>query len=269
MQEDIFSTDKKLIPKKSLGQHFLRSEKALKTIVENISTSTKYIFEIGPGEGVLTEKLLKTGKTVLAIEIDKRSMEILKEKFATHIENKKLFIIERDCLEMDYGEEINNQEYSLVGNIPYYITGAIFRHSVEQKTLPREIIFLIQKEVAQRITAQDKKESILSVSLKVFSTDIKILDIVKAGSFVPPPKVDSAILAIKEIQNPFHSQKHYTEFFKILKAAFAHKRKFTLSNIKNELGEDVKAKLSSFITEKQRAEDIPLDVWKKIISSIS
>lgn len=273
-------TDYFLKAKKSLGQHFLRSEKALNLLVESVDGESKVVFEIGPGEGVLTEKLLEKKLTVFTIEIDKRSIEILQEKFKTEIENKKLFIIERDCLEVDYSkillEKNFSEEYFLIGNIPYYITGAIFRHTFEQKVLPKEATFLIQKEVAQRIVAHDKKESLLSVSVKIFSNYVKILDIVKAGSFVPPPKVDSAIISIKNILNPFETAEKQEVFFKILKAAFSHKRKFLLSNLKKELEtnlqqiylESIKIKILESYSEKVRAEDIDISFWKKIIEII-
>jgi 16S rRNA (adenine1518-N6/adenine1519-N6)-dimethyltransferase len=270
-----------LKPKKSLGQHFLRSEKALLTMVEGIGPSYAkasqdkndfIIFEIGPGEGVLTEKLLEKGFTVISIEIDKRSIEILKEKFAKYIRDKKFSIIESDCLEVGYGVAEGRGGYILVGNIPYYITGAIFRHTFEQKNLPEQAIFLIQKEVAQRIVARDGKESLLSVSVKIFGST-KILDIVKAGSFVPPPKVDSAIISIENIVSPFKNQKHYEKFFAVLKAAFSHKRKLLLANLKTDLDKEIFEKYFEGIKniiiskngEKARAEDVSLETWKEII----
>lgn len=267
-----------LKPKKSLGQHFLRSEKALNTIVENIS-QTNFVFEIGPGEGVLTEKLLNKGYTVCVVEIDRRSIELLKEKFKKEIEANKLYILEKDCLEVDYQEEIkrfNEKEYSLVGNIPYYITGAIFRKSLEQRLLPKEIIFLVQKEVAQRIMANDGKESLLSVSIKIFSEQVKILEIVKRGSFVPPPKVDSAIIGIKNIVKPFKDKAHEEIFFKVLKAAFSQKRKFLLANLKNRLDtevfekyfEDIKGDIVVYNGEKARAEDVSMDTWREILKKL-
>ena len=272
--------------KKSLGQHFLRSEKALQQMKDSVVNFSKQIkesevviFEIGPGEGVLTSKLLEYGGKVVVIEIDKRAIEFLKERFAEQIKNKKLLILEKDCLEVDYQKEISltlfaqqgTVQYVLVGNIPYYITGAIFRHTFEQKVLPLTATFLVQKEVADRVVARDKKESILSISVKIFG-DAKVVDIVKAGSFVPPPKVDSAILQISEIENPFKSKEEYAIFFEIMKSAFKQKRKYALSNIKNNLQEKLLDKyfdkLKTFIEEKQRAEDISLSTWKKIISEI-
>lgn len=285
------STQKYLKPKKSLGQHFLRSEKALNQIVESVSVDVAtHIFEIGPGEGVLTQKLLECGYTVTVIEIDNRSVKILKEKFAQYLTKKKLFILEQDCLEIDYKQELekgngavtNSAQYVLLGNIPYYITGAIFRQAFEQKLLPLEIIFLIQKEVAQRIVANDKKESILSISIKIFTENIrnvKIVDIVKAGSFVPPPKVDSAIIKIGQIKNPFKTTGEYDIFFQILKASFAHKRKLLLTNLKTDLDQELYKKYFQILKkiivednkvelenrEKVRAEDVNIETWKKII----
>ncbi len=262
----------KFTAKKSLGQHFLRSEKAINQIVGAICTAPPLkgevgwgpvVFEIGPGEGVLTEKLLEAGKKLIAIEIDKRSIETLQTDLREYIASGQLTIIEKDCLEIDYEDELLKlnsnlkalapplkgevgrglkeewKNFVLVGNIPYYITGAIFRHTFEQKVLPKQAIFLVQKEVAQRVVARDKKESILSVSVKIFTeneNDVEIVDIVKAGSFAPPPKVDSAILNIKNIKNVFRNTSHCTTFFSILKAAFSQKRKFLMSNLRNKLG---------------------------------
>jgi 16S rRNA (adenine1518-N6/adenine1519-N6)-dimethyltransferase len=273
---------RELKAKKSLGQHFLRSQKALEQIVSTLPESTnEIVFEIGPGEGVLTERILSKGYAVAVVEIDKRSIELLQEKFQSEIKNKKLFIIESDCLEVDYKKQIeainkkaktNFSKYFLLGNIPYYITGAIFRSSFEQKLLPTDITFLVQKEVAQRIVSRDKKESILSVSVKIFSDNVKIVDIVKAGSFSPPPKVDSAIISIANIKDVFGSIKKQEIFFQILRAGFSHKRKYILSNLKTDLDEKVFTKhfekLKMYFKEKDRAEDIYMDVWKKIIKSI-
>lgn len=262
-----------LTAKKSLGQHFLRSEKALKQLTESVDVSNKEdtcVFEIGPGEGVLTREILNKGYTVFCIEIDKDAIIHLEQVFQKELTEKKLHIIEKDCLEVSYSDylsQTNFKNYFLIGNIPYYITGAIFRSTFEQSLLPTGSVFLIQKEVGERIMAKDRKESILSISVKVFGVP-KIVDVVKAGSFSPPPKVDSIIVKISNIKNPFRNKEHYDKFFSILRSAFHHKRKFALSNIKNELGENVKEELTKFIGEKERAEDIVLSKWEEILRSI-
>lgn len=274
--------------RKSLGQHFLRSDKAIGQIVDAVGAEQKTIFEIGPGEGVLTAKLLEAGHKVIVIEIDKRSIEVLENDFRDYLASGQLKIINKDCLEVDYTEELEKSPspggrdlgWGLVGNIPYYITGAIFRHTFEQKTLPKQVIFLVQKEVAQRVVAREKgkagKESLLSVSVKIFvenESDVEIVDYVKAGSFAPPPKVDSAILNIKNIKNVFKSANEYNTFFEILKAAFSQKRKYLMSNLKSKLSEEIFVKYKNCFEEifvkkygiKARAEDVRMEHWKQLL----
>lgn len=273
----------KLTAKKSLGQHFLRSEKAINQIVEAIKEKNIPVFEIGPGEGVLTQRLLEAGHKVIVIEIDQRSIEVLENDFRDYISSGQLRIINKDCLEVDYSEE-GEGEFTLVGNIPYYITGAIFRHTFEQKVLPRQAIFLVQKEVAQRVVAREKgkagKESLLSVSVKIFvenENDVEIVDYVKAGSFAPPPKVDSAILNIKNIKNVFRSSSDYDTFFEILKAAFSQKRKFLMSNLRSKLSSGMFEKYKNVFEEifvkkygeKVRAEDVSMEDWRAITSLLT
>jgi 16S rRNA (adenine1518-N6/adenine1519-N6)-dimethyltransferase len=273
----------KLEAKKSLGQHFLRSEKALNQIIENLDkdfNKENFVFEIGPGEGVLTEKLLQNGYKVCVIELDERSVEMISEDFREYIESGKLRIIHKNCLDISYDEEIKklgqkSHEYLLIGNIPYYITGLIFRHTFEQKVLPKQAIFLVQKEVADRVVARDKKESILSVSVKVFG-EAKYVDTVYAGSFAPPPKVDSAILAVNKIQNLFKVINKQDVFFKILKAAFSQKRKMMFSNLKKNLEKNIIEKYSETINnifkekygEKVRAEDVEIADWVLLAKEI-
>lgn len=278
--------------RKSLGQHFLRSDKAISQIIGAVQNTPdlslekegsgalgQTIFEIGPGEGVLTAKLLEAGHKVIVIEIDKRSIEVLENDFRDYLASGQLKIINKDCLDVDYSAE-HIGDFTIVGNIPYYITGAIFRHTFEQKVLPKQAIFLVQKEVAQRVVAREKgktgKESLLSVSVKIFvenESDVEIVDYVKAGSFAPPPKVDSAILNIKNIKNVFKSANEYDTFFEILKAAFSQKRKFLMSNLKSKLSPETFEKYKNtfeevFIKnygEKARAEDVRIEHWRQLL----
>lgn len=218
----------KHIPKKSLGQHFLRSERALTDmVVAGEVTAKDMVLEIGPGEGVLTERLLGTGAKVVAVEKDRMLIPILSEKFAVAIKKKKLTLIEADVLEFNPSSyKLTANSYKLIANIPYYITGAIMRRFLEDVARPSVIVFLVQKEVAERAVARDGKQSILSVAVHAFGTP-KIAGIVKKGSFVPPPKVDSAILAIA-IDRVIDLPKN---FFAIVHAGFAHKRKLLARNL--------------------------------------
>lgn len=239
--------------KKSLGQHFLRSERALNKIVETGEVKpTDTILEIGPGQGALTEKLLATGAKVIAIEKDKELFEFLKQKFGD-----KLTLIHDDIL--NFKLEIEN--YKLISNIPYNITGAILKKFLGADNKPERMVLLVQKEVAKRILAKDGKESVLSISVKAYGKPYYI-ETVKAGSFVPVPKVDSAIISITDIK-PFDNEK---TFFKVLRAGFASKRKKLSSNLaiffKKEAVQRAFQKLN--LSENIRAEDVSVENWQKL-----
>ncbi|MEX0931493.1 MAG: 16S rRNA (adenine(1518)-N(6)/adenine(1519)-N(6))-dimethyltransferase RsmA [Candidatus Paceibacterota bacterium] len=249
--------------KKSLGQHFLRSERALKKIIEVSSASANdTVLEIGPGEGVLTDELLKTGARVVAVEKDDSLIPFLEKKFEKEIAEKKLTLIHGDALTLAV-DEVCEQGYLLVANIPYYITGAILRKYLAGSVQPKCAVLLVQKEVAERIVARDKKESILSLSVKVFGVPAYI-ETVKAGSFSPPPKVDSAILAITDIGRGVLTEKEEAMYFALVKAGFGSKRKQLINTV---VSVGIPKDFFLSFLEKQgfsstiRAEDMPLSAW--------
>lgn len=282
-----FSGESK-IAKKSLGQNFLKSESALRKIIEtsNIqpnSGANDFVLEIGPGRGALTEYLLAAGATVTAIEADFEMIKFLQEKFATEISTGKLKLIHDDILKFDiekFGKEISLDEtsasknYKLIANIPYYITGEIIRKFLSAENQPSQIILLVQKEVADRIVARSEKsgengkESILSISVKVYC-EPKFIQTVKAGSFVPAPKVDSAIISFSSISKKnFARLSDEKKFFDILHAGFAHKRKMLFSNLKEKLNlstEQIEKIIAETKLDKNiRAENLSVDDWLKI-----
>lgn len=282
------SPQRKLGPKKSLGQNFLRDPKILKKIVDFAQIEKgDTVVEVGPGEGGLTEELLKQAKKVIAIEKDEELAKKLEDKFRDQILNSRLKILVGDILELraeslelegrnqkNKNSELLAPSYKLVGNIPYYITGALFKKFLETEQQPKSITFVVQKEVAERIVARNpnsakasrgkQKESILSISVKVYG-EPKFGGVIKAGSFFPKPKVDSAILSIRNIskerfndlipptpftlkgeeariENNFFEEitppttlttrgELENKFFEILKTGFAHKRKLLLRNL--------------------------------------
>jgi len=254
-----------IFAKKSLGQNFLRDKNALLKIIDagNIQKND-IVLEIGPGEGVLTEKILEKGACLYAVEKDSRLIPVLQEKFSTYSTKGLFTLIEGDILELPLSKifKTTPSSFSIVANIPYYITGALIRLFLESDSQPTNMTLLVQKEVAERIIARNKKESLLSLSVKAYGTP-KNFGIVKAGSFVPAPNVDSAILHIGNISKVFFNTHNITEdsFFKILKAGFAHKRKILSKNLK-ECG----FKLPPSINEKVRAEDLCLEDWALITS---
>lgn len=249
-----------MLRKKSLGQHFLRSKGALHKIVEAAKlTPEDTVLEVGPGEGVLTELLLQQAGKVVAVEKDDRLIPVLQQKFASEIAAGRLELIHADILELDTRRfTLNAKRFKLVANLPYYITGQFLRKFLEGTEHPPEMmVLLLQKEVAKRIVAKDKKESILSVSVKTYGTP-RYVDTVKAGSFSPPPNVDSAIIAIEGISKRFFADLPEKQFFEVLKRGFAHPRKLLASN----LGMPAKALIACGVDARARAEDISLREWR-------
>lgn len=258
-----------MLPKKSLGQHFLTNTGIVSSIADaGMVSGSDTVLEIGPGKGILTSELLKRGAVVVAVEKDKELLPFLEEKFEKEIKEKQLILINDDILNFKTKNlKLKTKNYKLVANIPYYITGAIIRKFLTEEHQPKEIVLLVQKEVAERIVAKDGKGSLLSISVKVYGNP-QFIKTVKAGSFTPPPKVDSAILLIDNLsREPF---RHISEerFFEVLHAGFAHKRKQLFGNLRAVFDEKIlREKMSACsIPENARAEELSVDDWKNLAS---
>ena len=254
----------KIKAKKSLGQHFLNSEGVVSDIVSAASISkTDTIVEIGPGRGVLTEKLLISAKCVVAIEKDSRLVFFLQEKFAKDIKRGRFVLINEDILKFNLSNhKVLATGYKLVANIPYYITGKILRLFLGNDSRPQKMVLLVQKEVANRIVADDQKESMLSMGVKTYGTPLFIRE-VSASCFTPQPKVDSAVLAIENISGIVFSEINKDVFFNILKTGFSQKRKQLKNNllkIKNEEKIVVAFSVCN-IPKNTRAEDLTMKDW--------
>lgn len=276
-------------PKKSLGQNFLTSKKIVDDIVAAADLKPDdVVLEVGPGKGILTEALLKAvpqaakgesrqgrGK-VIAVEKDKRLVEFLKEKFHGTLlsDSKKVFhrgygnleIINDDILKFDFTRYASQVPYyKIVANIPYYITSHFLRKFLESDFQPSKMVLMVQKEVAERILARDKKESILSISIKAYGQP-KIIKKVPARYFSPKPKVDSAILLIDNISKDFFKNwstlnvdQSEKRFFEIVKQGFSSKRKMLKNNLKLL---DTECSVKCKISETARAEELSLENWQ-------
>ena len=229
-------------------------------IAERIARVAKFspdavVFEIGPGTGMLTRELLKLTKKVIALEADRDLFEKLQIDFASEIAEHRLELIHGDIRTFDI--TVLPKGYVLVANIPYYLTGEIFRMFLASDNQPSSMTLLVQKEVAERV-ARSKKESILSLSVKAYGTP-KYEFTVSRGAFRPAPNVDSAVLSVRDIsRRNFSSREEEQQFFACVHAGFAHKRKFVRKNL---------AEAGFFyrdIQEKARAENVSLSQWLAI-----
>ena len=271
---------------KSLGQNFLIDEKVLGKIIQASELSKNdIVLEIGPGLGTLTNELIKKCKRVVAIEKDKKMAELIKEEcdeippapFAkggeTNGFSSSVNIINDDILKINLNELINkhseNKKYKLISNIPYYITSSVIKLFLENSIQPELIVLLVQKEVAERICAKPGKLSVLALSVQIYG-EPEIINYVDKSSFYPKPKVDSAILRIKNIKKNY-SEEHYKKLFKIIKIGFSSKRKKLLNNLSAGLQIDKKESESILqqakINSNARAQELSLEEWDKLVKS--
>lgn len=256
--------------KKSLGQHFLNSDVVPKAMCDaaNLQLSD-VVVEIGPGTGALTKEILARGVKVIAVETDERAIASLEENFAEAIARQQLTIVNADARKLDIASlGVENGQYKVVANIPYYISGLLFRTFLDSNCQPTDLVFLVQKELAERI-ARDPKESLLSLSVKVFGTP-KYVKTVKRGHFTPQPKVDSAIVAVHDISNEYFKNLKKDLFFNAIKAGFSSKRKQLAPNLKSlypiELTKEVLEKMD--VSPQVRAEDLTLSQWYELLTKL-
>jgi len=256
--------------KKSLGQHFLNSDVVPKWLCEAGEVTPKdLVVEVGPGTGALTMELLARGAKVIALETDKRAIEVLSERFVNEIKSGQLQIIESDVRELDLTSlGLQDHSFKVVANIPYYLTGQLFRLFLSGNIQPSDLIFLVQKEVAKRATTKlerGEKESLLSLSIKAFGTATYVRAVGK-GHFNPPPKVDSAIIAVYNIGRENFHDLNPNHFFELLHLGFGSKRKQLMGNLSSKYDRDLLARIFTEldIPQKERAEDISLAKWLEL-----
>lgn len=257
------------IPKKSLGQNFLMHPQTAERIVHAALLSPQSaVLEIGPGTGMLTRVLLKEGHRVAAVEADGELVTELKQTFAAEIESCALTLVHADIRAFD--PSVLPPDYALVANIPYYVTGEIIRMFLTTPHKPGSMTLLVQKEVAERIARSGKKESILSLSVKAYGTPNYCFTVPR-GAFRPAPNVDSAVISIQDIRrDAFGSAREEALFFDLVRAGFAHKRKFLLGNLAH-FGAPERLRQAfekAGIAEKARAEDISLVQWQALVQEV-
>ena len=250
-----------------LGQHFLKTTSYARLLAQSARiVPGDDVLEIGPGKGMLTKELLACGARVIAVEKDEALVEVLRARFPEEIARGDLRIIPGDV--RDFNPTAHGLvDYTLAANIPYYITGEILRQFLSTATQPRTMALLIQKEVAKRITSS--KESILSLSVKAYGVP-KIAATVNRKHFSPPPNVDSAILVVEHISKSFFDTITEDDFFTLVRAGFASKRKKLSNNLGVVYGKEraVATLESCSISSAARAETVPLSGWKRLTETL-
>ena len=206
-----------------LGQHFLTDAHALTRIADTLAlTGSETVVEIGPGRGALTELLLARAARVIAIELDAALVAHLQSRFAA---NARLTVVAADVLDVPLAGAAGGVPFMLAGNIPYYITTPILFHALEPP-MPQRSVFLIQKEVAERVVAEPGSKIYGALSINVQAVAIpRLVAKVPPGSFSPPPKVDSAILALEPRPDPLITPAEQSAFSEMVIATFGLRRK--------------------------------------------
>ena len=262
-------------PLKRLGQNFLVDKGIVREIISAAEIKPgDIVLEIGPGLGALTKKLAKRAGKVIAVEKDPRMCEILQENLKDF---KNIEIVQGDILKLDPKPEVKPRQprvlkssFKIVANLPFYITAPVIRKFLEAKNPPKEMVLIVQKEVAQRICAKPPRMNLLAISVQFYARP-EIIAYVSKKAFWPQPKVDAAIIKItphnKSLtpdQNPRLSRLNLgfstsgvKLFFKIVRAGFSHPRKQLVNNLPKELG--------SFLPDpKKRAENLTINDWLKL-----
>lgn len=235
--------------KKSFGQNFLTDTNILQKIVDTAEIDKGVnVIEIGPGIGALTEFLAENAAEVMAFEIDDRLIPILADTLA-RFDNVQ--VVNQDILKADLQTQIQafknpDLPIKVVANLPYYITTPILMHLIEGKIPFAEFVVMMQREVADRISAMPNTKAYGSLSIAVqYYMTAKVSFIVPRTVFVPAPNVDSAILKMVRRDQPVVSVQDENFFFRVSKVAFVHRRKTLWNNLTSHFGksEDTKAKL--------------------------
>lgn len=216
---------------KSMGQNFITDESVPAAMAREALQNAEGVIEIGPGFGVLTAALAANAKKVVSIELDRRLEKVLDETLGGFL---NVSFVWEDCLKVNLGEllekDFQGQAVSVAANLPYYITTPIIMNLLESRLPFKKIVVMIQKEVAERLCSAPggKEYGAISVAAQYFSKP-RIIKHVPRDSFIPAPKVDSAVVSMEILEKPSVSPVDEKLFFSLVKAAFSQRRK-TLVN---------------------------------------
>ena len=255
-----------LRPSKGLGQNFLIDHAVLEKIVAAAElTPDDAVLEVGAGLGTLTERLAQSAGHIVAVELDQRLMPVLRSVLASF---DNVTLVQGDILALDPAALVNvpSARYSVVANLPYYITSAVLRHLLETSLRPRRMVVTVQREVAQRVVAEPGQMSLLAVSVQFYGRP-RLLFRVKPGSFYPSPAVESAVLQIDPYTTSPVDVVDPVAFFRVVRAGFGQRRKQLRNTLAAGLGrpsDEVAARLrEAGVDPRRRAQALTLEEWAR------
>ena len=253
--------------KKSLGQNFLVDDNYIGKIIDAVDPREgDTIIEIGPGRGAITERLVASGAEIIAIELDREFVPMLRERFA---DDKNFSITEANAVETDVAELLNpdqRQTVKLVANLPYYISTAILQRLAEQNKIFSSLVLMFQKEVVDRITAKpgNSDRGFLTVIVEASITVEKLFD-VPGNAFRPIPKVISSVARLFPKDTNIKDPKAFRD---LVSKSFLQKRKNILNNLKDHFPNAAEALAKANIDPTRRAESMSLEEWERLFLAI-
>ena len=259
---------------KNYGQNFLTDEYIVNSIIDNSSiTKEDLVIEVGPGLGTLTKYLIESAGHTISVELDSKMITVLEDRFSLY---DNFTLLHDDILKVDLNTLIENtlkeknlKRAKVVANLPYYITTPIIMKLLEEKLNLDSITVMVQKEVAERLSCKPGKSNTGAITYTIwYYTEPEIILNVPKDSFIPAPKVDSAVLKLNILPKTRVELKNEELFFKIIKAGFMQKRKTLLNSLSNS-NIDTKENLENMLLNlnldlKVRAENLSLEDFKKI-----
>jgi 16S rRNA (adenine1518-N6/adenine1519-N6)-dimethyltransferase len=263
-----------LLPSKGLGQNFLTDPVILERIVAAAElTPQNVVLDIGAGLGTMTERLARDAGHVVAVELDRRLIPVLKSALSPF---DNVTLIQGDILALDLATVVSsasdqpptsNLQYNVVANLPYYITSAVLRHVLEADIKPQHLVITVQREVAERIVARPGQMSLLAVSVQVYGRP-QLLFRIKPGSFYPSPGVESAVVRVDVHETPPVPVEDRAAFFRVVRAGFSQRRKQlhnTLAAGLRRSSQEVTVRLQEVgIDPRRRAQTLSLEEWARV-----
>lgn len=254
--------------RKGLGQHLLVSDGVLEAVVKAVDlTGAETVVEIGPGTGLLTKKLLRDARRVVAVEIDPAMVALLRSELA---DAQNLTLIEGDALTQDPAYLVGGEPYFVVANLPYNVATPTIRLFLESSHRPTRMVVMVQREVAKEMTAMPGQLGLLGLAVQIYAK-VRIVRRVRPGSFLPPPKVESAVVRLDPYPEPLVPSGRIAQFFKVARAGFSAPRKQLRNSMAQGIGlppGQVEQWLDkTHIDPRRRAETLSLDEWLSLLET--